>query len=179
MSDVPGRWRNFGGASGEEKASSSMGAGKLRVIAGCGIFAIGVTALAGAYGHASSSSSLAAGQVPGLARPTVSPSAVPVLGKLFSGAFPATPDGTRALTICEQWSGLRGEYVPHVQADTPYQLEQWFSSAVWRPAFTANGPLRIDPAYGDISTAFGLATTAEAASIPNARFLDKACAAVD
>jgi hypothetical protein len=154
-----------------------MGAGKLRVIAGCGIFAIGVTALAGACGHASSS--LAAGQAPGVARPTVSPSTVPVLGKLFFGAFPATSDGTRALTVCEQWSELRGEYVTHVEADTPYQLEQWFSSAVWRPAFTANTPLRIDPAYGDISTGFGLATTGEAASISSARLLDKACAAVD
>jgi hypothetical protein len=109
----------------------------------------------------------------------VTPSSVPELGRLTFGPFPSTPDGTRALTVCEQWAGLRGEYVSRVKADTPFQLEQWFSSAVWRPAFTANGPLRTDPAYGDISVGFGLATTGAAASIASARFLDQACATVD
>ena len=104
---------------------------------------------------------------------------MPVLGKLTFGTFPSTWDGTRALMLCEQWSGLRGEYVSRVQADTPYQLEQWFSSDVWQAAFSASGPLVVDPAYGDISTAFGLAATGEAASIASARFLDKACAAAD
>ena len=156
-----------------------MGARKLRVVAGCGVVAVGVAVLASACGQVSASSPPAAGQAPGPATPTVTPSTVPVLGKLSLGTFPSTWDGTRALTLCEQWSGLRGEYVSRVQADTPYQLEQWFSSTVWRTAFSANSPLRGDPAYSDISTAFGLATTAEAASIPNARFLDKACAAAD
>jgi hypothetical protein len=156
-----------------------MGAGKLRVLAGRGIAGVAVAVLAGACGHVSASSPPAAGQAPGPATPTVTPSAVPVLGKLAFGTFPSTWDGTRALTLCEQWSGLRGEYVARVRADTPYQLEQWFSSTVWRAAFSANSPLRLDPAYSNISTAFGLASTGEAASIASARMLDKACAAVD
>jgi hypothetical protein len=105
----------------------------------------------------------------------VTPASVPALGKLTFGKFPATADGIRALTLCEQWSRLRGEYVSRVRADTPYQLEQWFSSAAWTTAFNAGSRLRNDPAYGDISTAFGLATTGEAASISSARLLDKAC----
>jgi hypothetical protein len=157
-----------------------MGAGKkLCVLAGHGIVAVGLAALASGCGHASSSLSLAAEQTPGSATPTVIPSSVPVLGKLTFGTFPATTDGIRALMVCEQWAGLRGEYVSRVQADTPYELEQWFSSAVWRPAFTANSPLRVDPAYGDISTAFGLTTSGQSASIASARLLDKACATVD
>jgi hypothetical protein len=152
-----------------------MGAGKLRVLAGRGIVAAGVAVLASACTSASSSSP-APGQATGTVTPTVAPSTVPVLGKLSFGTFPATPDGTRALLLCEQWSGLRGEYVSQVQADSPYQLEQWFSSAVWQTAFNASGPLVVDPPYGQISTAFGLATTVEAASISSARLLDKACA---
>jgi hypothetical protein len=109
----------------------------------------------------------------------VAPSTVPVLGKLSFGTFPATPDGMRALLLCEQWSGLRGEYVTRVQADSPYQLEQWFSSAVWQTAFNASRPLVVDPAYGQISTAFGLAATGEAASLSSAGLLDKGCAAAD
>ena len=156
-----------------------MGAGKLRALAGCGIVAAGVAVLASACTSASSSSPLRPGQATGTVTPTVAPSTVPVLGRLSFGTFPATPDGARALMLCEQWSGLRGEYVTRVQADSPYQLEQWFSSAVWQPAFSASRPLVVDPAYSQISTAFGLATTGEAASIASARLLDKACAAAD
>jgi hypothetical protein len=156
-----------------------MGAGKLRVLACRGIVAAGAAVLASACTSASSSSPPAPGQATGTVTPTVTPSTVPVLGKLSFGTFPATPNGTRALMLCEQWSGLRGEYVPQVQADSRYRLEQWFSGAVWHTAFSVSGPLVVDPAYSQISTAFGLATTAEAASISSARLLDKACAAAD
>ncbi|MGH3247362.1 MAG: hypothetical protein ACRDOI_14295 [Trebonia sp.] len=148
-----------------------MGAGRLRVLAGHGIAAIGVAALASACGQAPSTLSPA----PSI----VTPSSVPALGGLTFGAFPSTLDGTLALALCQQWAGLRGEYVARVKADDPFRLERWFSSAVWRPAFNANGPLRIDPAYGDISTAFGVATTGETAGISTARMLDRACAAAD
>jgi hypothetical protein len=156
-----------------------MGAGKLRVLAGRGIVAVGVAVLAAACGHAASTSSPAAGQTPGPATPTVTPSTVPVLGPMTYGTFPATSDGSSALTLCEQWAVLRGQYVSRVRADTPFQLEQWFSSAVWGTAFTANAPLLTDPAYSEISTAFGVATSGEAASISSARMLDKACSAAD
>jgi len=156
-----------------------MGAGKLRVRAGrVVVAAVGVAALAGACSHASPSP-FSSPTVTGTATPTVAPSTVPVLGELALPVFPATPDGTRALALCEQWSQLRGEYVDRVRADPPYQLEQWFSSTVWRAAVSASNPLRTDPAYGDISVAFGLATSGATASIANARFLDRACAAAD
>jgi hypothetical protein len=45
--------------------------------------------------------------------------------------------------------------------------------------FVANRPLRVDPDYSQISTAFGLATTGESASIASAKLLDNACAAAD
>jgi hypothetical protein len=160
-----------------------MGTGKLRVPAGHGglaaAAAIGLAALAAACGHTPSSLSLASGQTPARAVPTITPSSAPVLGRLTLGTFPATEDGVRALTLCEQWSGLRGQYVYRVQAQTPYQLEQWFSSAAWRTAAQANSRLRRDPAYGNISTAFGLATTGQTAGIWSARLLDNACATVD
>ena len=168
-----------------------MGAGKPRVLAGRGVFgrgvgrsvagwglaAVGLAVLAGACD--SGSSSPAAAQPPAPATPTVTPSTVPVLGKLSFGTFPSTWNGTRALMLCEQWSGLRGEYVPHLRQDTPYELEQWFSSTDWRAAFIANSPLRNDPAYSNISTAFGLTSTAGAASVDNAKWLDQGCAAAD
>jgi hypothetical protein len=157
-----------------------MGAGKSRVRAGrgVGVAVVGVAVLAGACSRASPSP-FSSPTATGTATPTVAPSTVPVLGKLALPTFPATPDGIRALALCEQWSQLRGEYVARVRADTPFQLEQWFSSRVWRPAVSASNPLRTDPAYGDISVAFGLATSGASASIENARFLDRSCAAAD
>ncbi len=155
-----------------------MGAGTLRAAAGRGAAAAVVAVLAGACGHASSSSSPAAAPAPP-APPTVTPSPVPALGPLAFGTFPSTWDGTRALALCEQWSGLRGEYVARVRADTPFQLEQWFSSDAWQAALTAGGYLRGDPAYGDLSVAFGEVSTGATASIASARFLDQACAAAD
>jgi hypothetical protein len=159
-----------------------MWAGKLRVLAGRGVVAVGVAALAAlavGCGHASSTASLARGQTPAPATPTMTPSGVPVLGRLTFGTFPSTLDGTRALSLCEDWAELRAQYVARVGKETPYQLEQWFSSSAWRPAFSANSPLRTDPSYGQLNTAFGLATTGQSASIAQAKFLDKACAAAD
>jgi hypothetical protein len=157
-----------------------MGAGKLRVLAGRGVVAVGVAVLASACSQASSSSAGGPATPTAPATPTVVPSTVPVLGKLTFGTFPSTWDGTHALMLCEQWSGLRGEYVSRVQAGTtPYRLEQWFSSDEWGAAFSDSAPLVVDPAYVNISTAFGLATAGEVASIANARFLDKSCAAAD
>jgi hypothetical protein len=156
-----------------------MRAGKPGILACLGIAATGVAALATAC-SAPSSLSLAAGQSPaGRATPTMTPSPVAVLGQLSFGTFPATQDGERALMLCEDWAGLRGEYVGRILAQTPYQLEQWFSSAAWRPAFSADSPLKTDPAYSKITTAFSLATAGQAASIANARSLDRACAAAD
>ena len=171
--------------AGRPRVRAGRGITRVRgIVAGC-VAAAGLAALVSGCGTASAASPAATGQASAPAAPaapatpTVTPSAVPVLGKLTFGTFPSTWDGTRALALCEQWSGLRGQYVSLVRTRTPFQLEQWFSSAAWRPAFVANSPLRTDPAYSDIDTAFGLVSTAAAASIDNARFLDRACAAAD
>ena len=158
-----------------------MGAGKLRAFAVATASAAALAAsatLAGGCGTAGSSS-LAAGQTPDPAAPTMTPSAVPVLGKLKFGTFPGTESGAKALQLCEDWAGLRGEYVVHLESDTRYQLERWFSSPVWQPAFDTNSPLSNNPNYGDITVAFGQATTSATASIPAARQFDRACEAAD
>jgi hypothetical protein len=161
-----------------------MGKPKQRVLAGRGVAVAGLAALAAACGHASAAPLPATGpsasQTPGPATPAVTPTAVPVLGPLTYGTFPATKHGEDALTVCEQWAQLRGQYVSRVQAPhTAYELEQWFSGPVWQAAFAAGSPLRADPAYTAISVAFTVATSGDAASIANARMLDRACAAAD
>jgi hypothetical protein len=156
-----------------------MGAGKLRVLGCAGTAALGVALLASGCGSASSSSLLALAQTPGPATPTVTPEPVPVLGSMSYGTFPASIDGLDALTVCEQWAVLRDEYVDRVRTETPYELEQWFSSPAWLPAFEANSPLKTDPAYSEINTAFGLVSTGATASVQNAEALDAACAHAD
>jgi hypothetical protein len=168
-----------------------MGARKLRVLARAGATALRPGALgAGALGMAllvsgcvtmkSSPTSLAPGQsAAGRATPTVTPRAVPVLGSMSYGTFPASTDGMDALIVCEQWAVLRDEYLARLRADTPYQLEQWFSSPAWLPAFKANSPLKTDPDYSQINAAFGLVSTGAAASVASAELLDKACASAD
>jgi hypothetical protein len=165
-----------------------MGAGKPRVDVRAGSAAPGLALVAlvallasGCADMRSSSSSLAPGQTPypAAAMATVSPQPAPALGPMSYGMFPASPDGLDALTVCEQWAGLRYEYVARLRADTPYQLEQWFSGPAWRLAFQANRPLKTDPNFSEINAAFGLASTGAAASLANARLLDAACARAD
>jgi hypothetical protein len=156
-----------------------MGAGKPCARAAALGVALGVALLASGCGNASSSSLLAAMQDPGTVAPTVTPESVPVLGQLRYGKFPATTDGIEALAVCEQWAVLRDQYVGRVRADTPYELEEWFSSPAWLPAFQANKPLKTDPDYSQINTAFDLVSTGAAASVANAELLDKACASAD
>jgi hypothetical protein len=122
----------------------------------------------------------AADSAAGTVSATVTPTAVPVLGRLTLGSFPATSDGSSALTVCQQWAGLRGQYLPRLRQDSSFQLEQWFSTGPqWLTAFSAASPLKTDPRYLYISTAFGLVSTAAAASESTARLLDQACAAAD
>jgi len=163
----------------------TKGAGKLRAGVSRGrvvCAAIGLAAVAAGCATASAAAAPASGQSEsaGVATPTVTPTAVPALGKMTLGTFPGTEDGTEALALCEQWAGLRADYVTSLRHDTPFQLEQWFSSDIsWLTAFAANRPLKTDPNFMYISTAFGLVSTAAEASISNARLLDQACAAAD
>jgi hypothetical protein len=154
-----------------------MWARKLRVLAGHGVVAVGVAVLGCAC--TSASSSLAIGQTPPPATPTVTPTAVPVLGGMKLATFPQSWDGMRALSVCEQWAQLRGEYVTRIQADTPAQLQLWFSSNDWLTAFNANSALKTDPTYSHISVDLGIVTGPGGTSIASARMLDQSCAAGD
>lgn len=170
-----------------------MGAGKPRVAACAGpgtpgLALLPLTALLAllASGCASTSplaAALALGPTPSpataTATATVTPQTVPELGSMSYGTFPASKHGMDALVVCEQWAGLRDEYVGRLRADTPYQLEQWFSGLAWRTAFQANRPLKTDPNFSEINAAFGLVSTGAAASVSNAKLLDEACASAD
>jgi hypothetical protein len=152
-----------------------MGAGKPRagISRGAGVIAaLGAVALVAGCTAASA-------DTPGPGAGEATPAGVPVLGPMSLGTFPATEDGAAARTVCEQWARLRADYVPSLRRDSSFELEQWFSSARWLPAFTANSPLKTDPRYLYISTAFGLVTEPSAASVGSARDLDKACALAD
>jgi hypothetical protein len=171
-----------------------MGAWKLRVLDGRGVegrcvdgrgavvlgaAVLGIAAMVSACAHGPSALAMVAVTPTGTATPSMTPASVPELGALTLGTFPATPDGTRALMLCEQWAGLRAQYVARLRADSPSALEQWFSGGDWQQAFSDDSPLKNDPAYMHINADFGLVSTAAAASTANARSLDQSCAAAD
>jgi predicted small lipoprotein YifL len=110
------------------------------------------------------------------------PAALPkaaAAGPLKLAAFPSASGGKDARGVCEQWAGLRGEYAGRTATDSPYQLNQWFSSAAWRKAWSDATALGNDPAYANLETAYGLATLGDAAGPANARLMDSACAKGD
>jgi hypothetical protein len=172
-----------------------MGGWKLRVRAGqgarvrgarargviaLGAAGLGIAALVSACAHGVSAMAMAVAATPTpAATPTLTPTSAPGLGAMTLGTFPSTTDGTRALMLCEQWAGLRGQYAGRLRADSRYELEQWFSGDDWLPSFSDDSPLRNDPEYVHVSVGFGLVSTAQAASVANARFLDQSCAAAD
>jgi hypothetical protein len=150
-----------------------MRAGKLRELAGCGVIAAGVVALA--CGCSSTSSALPPGATPLPATPSMTPTPVPVLGAMTLGTFPSTVDGLKALDLCEQWAQLRGQYVSMVKTSTPHQLDLWFSGPLWNNAYGDETHLKLDPDFSNISMAFGLATVGDEATLANAGLLDQAC----
>jgi len=107
------------------------------------------------------------------------PSTSANLAPLKLGHFPATTDGRLARTICKQWAGLRQQYVSRVAADTPYQLNQWFSSRAWSKVQNDSMALGDDPAYSKLETAIGVAIFGDSASASSAKSVDKACEAAD
>ena len=158
----------------------TMGAGKLRVFAvrgGAVVFAAAVAAALAAGCGSVTATPPGAGAGRAARRPRPS---VPELGTLTLGSFPAT-SGRRARRrrCASSGPGCAASTSP-APPDTPFQLEVWFSTAPrgW-PRSPQNSPLKSDPSYIEITTRFGLASTAAAASIANARALDKACAAAD
>ena len=108
-----GKLRAFGAASAAASAAALAAATTV------------LAALAGGCSSTASSFSLASGQTPAPAIPTMTPTPVPALGTLKFGTFPGTWSGTKALELCEDWAELRAAYVAHLMSDTKYQLERW------------------------------------------------------
>lgn len=101
------------------------------------------------------------------------------LGPLTLASFPSTTDGRLARGTCEQWAGLRNEYAERASADSPYQLNQWFSGPGWQKEWNDANSLGGDPRYSNIETAFGVGTVGDEASAASAKAMDQACAAGD
>ena len=141
--------------------------GRLRVRVGQGIALIGAALLVS--GCVSATSSLNG-------TPTMTPTPVPVLGKLTLAHFPSTVSGVAALELCEGWAQLRGQYVTAVRQDTAYQRDIWFSGPAWSPLFGEAARLEGRLSYPRLTFAFGQATVPVFASIHDARNLDAACA---
>lgn len=139
--------------------------------------AAGVLAVSACGSSASSSATIsaAAASAPPLSPP---PTAV-TLAPLTLASFPATTDGELAKGICQQWQGLRQQYEDRTVTDSPYALNQWFSSAAWQPEDSDASALNGDPAYSKIETAFGVGTVGDDASAGAVREMDAACAAGD
>lgn len=106
-----------------------------------------------------------------------SPATPAPAGPLVLAHFPSTTDGKLARDICEQWARLRAEYYSRVQQDTPYQLNQWFSSSDWARENNDGLQLGDDPDYSNIETAFGAGLVGDMASIASGRQIDRACSA--
>lgn len=165
--------------AGEQRAASAHGSLGVRAAWLAPALVLVLAVLAGCDRNPAPAAP-AAGQTLAPLRPTVTPAAVPALGPLRFGAFESTWSGSKALQVCEVWARLRGAYAARVLSGTsPEPLEQWFSSAVWQPAFAAAGPLQTNPGYTQISTAFFVATIGSAASIAQGKRLDAACSAAD
>jgi hypothetical protein len=142
---------------------------------------IALTASALAVAACSSAASPSAG---GSATPPAAASSAPAaaapdatLGPLTLGTFPATTDGKLAKNICTAWAGLRHQYATNVQNDTPYQLNQWFSSSAWSAEMSDAQKLGATDIYASLAGALGVATVGDTASINVAREVDKACTA--
>lgn len=109
----------------------------------------------------------------------IAPGSAPALAPLTLGRFSATTDGKLAKGICGQWQGLRQEYAQRLTVDTPYQMNQWFSSADWAKEYADSSQLGGDPAYSNLEAALGVATVGDEASAASAAAVDKACERAD
>jgi hypothetical protein len=81
------------------------------------------------------------------------------------------------MSMCIAWSGLRAQYAANVAADSPVQLNEWFSGPAWAAAEGDAGKLGSNPQFTSLEAAWGVATTGDTASAAAAGNVDKACAA--
>jgi hypothetical protein len=106
------------------------------------------------------------------------PTAV-TLGALTLADFPSTAAGNEARGICEAWLRLRQQYEDRMVTDSPYQLNQWFSSAAWQKAQSDGAALGNAPAYSRLETALGEALAGDVAGAETVKLMDSACAKGD
>lgn len=127
-----------------------------------------------------SSSPPPAAAAPAATAAATAPASAPVtLGPLKLASFPPTAAGTEARSVCRAWQGLRREYASRLSSDSPYKLNQWFSSAAWHKSWEDAAALGNDPAYAQLEVAYGTATVGDMAGAGTAREMDKACAKGD
>jgi hypothetical protein len=110
-----------------------------------------------------------------MSRMTMSSSTTAAPLKLAS--FPSTKDGDLARTICQAWSGLRGEYYSRVRTDTPSQLSQWFTGPDWTTVHAGSLQLTADGAYSHLGASLGVAMAGKVASAKTGQAVDRACTA--
>jgi hypothetical protein len=149
--------------------------GRLRVIA-AGLAGVGCVLLASGCGNSSSglaSVGSTATASPSGATAASAASAAPL--KLAD--FPSSQDGDLARTVCQAWSGLRGEYYSRVKTDTRGQLSQWFAGADWTAIRAETLQLGADPAYSHLNAALGVAMAGKVASAKTGQAVDRACTA--
>ncbi len=101
------------------------------------------------------------------------------LGQLTLARFPSTSSGKEARGICETWQKLRREYAGRLAADSPYQLNQWFSGPDWHKSWEDGAALGNDPAYSNLEVAYGTATVGDEAGAATIKQMDEACAKGD
>jgi hypothetical protein len=155
---------------------------KLRPLASAGLAAASCILLVSACGTSSpapAATSIATPAALPSSPAAASPATEVTPGPLTLAHFPSTTDGKLARDECEQWVQLRAEYYSRVQNDTPYQLNQWFSSSDWAKEINDSYPLGADPDYSNIETAFAGGLVGDMASVASARQIDRACAAGD
>jgi hypothetical protein len=141
-------------------AAGLAGAGCVLLASGCGN---------GSAGLASVGSTATASPSAAAATASTSP--------LKLANFPSSQDGDLARTICQAWSGLRGEYYSRVKTDTPGQLSQWLAGADWTAIRADTLQLGADPDYSHLNAALGAALAGKAASAKTGQAVDRACTA--
>jgi hypothetical protein len=151
-------------------AAGLAGAGCVLLGSGCGNGSAGLASV-GSTATASPSSTATAS--PSAAAAAATASTVPL--KLAN--FPSSQDGDLARTICQAWSGLRGQYYSRVKTDTPGQLSQWFAGADWTAIRADTLQLGSDPDYSHLNAALGAAMAGKAASAKTGQAVDRACTA--
>jgi hypothetical protein len=129
---------------------------------------------------AACASSSGTSSAPAAAAPVLPPPPTAVaLAPLKLAAFPSTPGGKEARGICQAWLGLRQQYENRMVADSPHQLNQWFSSRAWAKTQDDGTALGDDPAYAHLETALGEAVTGDMAGAGTVKLMDSACAKGD